>query len=1616
MGHFRYDDSRTGMRRDGSYLRFGRLLHWRIGIFRAIILIVATAAVCGAVPEAAESFRFDGSWSRSWTLYEGDALELSLSIDTPSALPQNARIEAVWDGPDLPDSGFGGDRGDPSVAATVDWSKILHALDPDVSLVYRAPRSGTYTLRLATVTDRPQPVGDIPHDTGLAPQTTPLPAKTPTVSGIGMTVELRPVEALSHGSLILEAEPNNAPEQATEISFSDSSKVQVVHVVGGADELEYYNNTRVGMTPDDWYRIEYKGREPKYLSANLQIVEPVASARIRFYKEGVPSAEELRERDIPNSYDFSNFNPVPYVHPPATVIPGPIPVYTYEDGRALNERAHQQDRSFRTFVTRAIQPGETYYLRVEANQPHYEMQVRLFDPAPYDDPVDAVRQGIYYHLAEIDAWLIHRPRNIAPHRRVRDATALFGENCMSCHTQSGVWGVADAFRQGYRPDGVEQNYRRLVNTMYESLRLTNELKDAAVNTSVAPNDLGDGPAGTRVAGRNIVLHERTFPPKKAHAQWQQRTANYVLQTADPQRINAAGRGSNFGPNVVFKFSAEVLERAWKDTGEPRYFFAMEEKARKILATGDAILVTDDYGHRIEFYHRIWPQDYVEQVRKLTNSPRRIAEAAALHENLRRRAETDIERLLVLQRDDGGWGFKPGESHGDGGWKRPSDHSYPAATAVALIALESAGRDARDPVVQRGVEWLLRNQYPYGLWNAAAATGFVTSAYAIRALSRLHPAPPAERGPEIRLDPDDSPLEVLAKVRSAQATGEKRYGALFEEAAGREDPRVRLYGLLGFGGALIHSGVPTLIEHFDDPVKACREAAFWSMRQLMLDGSGWDELLAAYRAGTDRTRQSVMHALVTRAHLPGSGIDVNLSALASVLTAGMVDPHPGVRAFAFKAAWHWWVWNPPMREPINQAWMDALLRAEDEAHVDMALRYSTISLFVVNGQVNNITGGKYLDQQYPELAELYADLRAWRKTAPEDRRRFLDRRLVAMAASHYMERANQQSPGQFAYSTPGATELYGEAVLSVYNDNAEDDVPWKSIALEGARNITFEPLQTTILDLLQTADPEVVAIAARALSNPGDLSLPARAKALEPLLQVLRVYARSGRTEDADALANFLARVKWDFEGVSEDDETEFYRLLLETQFGERVASVHSPGALLGKPAPTVSADFDEGNYPPLVAKILGENPSLHRKEAFRHLSGNPRLWLDSTEWMLAFNEGQPTLEEAVEGATEAEDLEVVELTFGRTTEQMISDGVASNNTILLWEEGKVGAHVSFALEGPGAGRYELLGAFIYGASHGIAEILFNGRTVLEHTDFYRPDVSSTGPMSLGAFEVEDGPSVLTVRMLGTNPEAEPEFKFGIDYLKLVPREESLPSETQADVGTVDPLVAAKSKVVEMFASWFSASTPEDIRVRASRLAIKPSLRRNPTVRQAIVAHVENEPVASIRARLKNLLSNDDESYATELRKLISAADASDRDLQARKLEPTDAFVEDILHFRDYVFPEMTAVSDRDGRACITCHGVPGRVPTLYLDSPDGAGYIAAAELLRNYRKLQARVDLDTPERSLVLRKPLNIQTGQEEGHQGGMRYDPEDAGYKVLRAWVFEQARLQGAGAARPSP
>ncbi|MEK7830152.1 MAG: hypothetical protein AAB401_03655, partial [Acidobacteriota bacterium] len=353
--------------------------------------------------------------------------------------------------------------------------------------------------------------------------------------------------------------------------------IQAIRINGGADDIEYFDNGKVGKSGDDWFRLNFNGKEPRLLTANLAIPDHTLAAQLRFY-----------------SLDAS----------------GNLAEYT--EGRNENERVHQQNEQHRAAIVRVLKPGKTYFMRAEANAPGYELELRVLKPAPYDDPRLAVRQAMYDHIGQVDSWLTNRPRGASVERRLRDTGNLMGTHCMSCHTQSGVWGPAGPLENGYTIEN-KQNFRRLVNVMYESLRPTNYLKDAANNTSLTPLDVGDGPAGTRVAGHNVCTAERVIPARKLHSMQAIRAANHTIQTADPSGINAAGPGSNVGQSIVYNYAGEILRTAWDRTSHPRYLAALEEKADRML--GVVPRYSDDLSNRIEFFKRYFPQNYAAQNQK-----------------------------------------------------------------------------------------------------------------------------------------------------------------------------------------------------------------------------------------------------------------------------------------------------------------------------------------------------------------------------------------------------------------------------------------------------------------------------------------------------------------------------------------------------------------------------------------------------------------------------------------------------------------------------------------------------------------------------------------------------------------------------------------------------------------------------------------------------------------------------------------------------------------------------------------------------------------------------------------------------------------------------------------
>jgi hypothetical protein len=135
-------------------------------------------------------------------------------------------------------------------------------------------------------------------------------------------------------------------------------------------------------------------------------------------------------------------------------------------------------------------------------------------------------------------------------------------------------------------------------------------------------------------------------------------------------------------------------------------------------------------------------------------------------------------------------------------------------------------------------------------------------------------------------------------------------------------------------------------------------------------------------------------------------------------------------------------------------------------------------------------------------------------------------------------------------------------------------------------------------------------------------------------------------------------------------------------------------------------------------------------------------------------------------------------------------------------------------------------------------------------------------------------------------------------------------------------------------------------------------------------------------------------------------EAVNRDEVEPKLELTDRRRRSFAYFRDFVVPELARESRADGDSCFSCHG-GGKVPSMSLEAPERRSrYLSPQDTWTNYRTLLARIDRADPAASKVLRKPLNVQTGKEDGHQGGLRYRPGDRGYEILRRWALDAAQL----------
>ncbi len=197
------------------------------------------------------------------------------------------------------------------------------------------------------------------------------------------------------------------------------------------------------------------------------------------------------------------------------------------------------------------------------------------------------------------------------------------------------------------------------------------------------------------------------------------------------------------------------------------------------------------------------------------------------------------------------------------------------------------------------------------------------------------------------------------------------------------------------------------------------------------------------------------------------------------------------------------------------------------------------------------------------------------------------------------------------------------------------------------------------------------------------------------------------------------------------------------------------------------------------------------------------------------------------------------------------------------------------------------------------------------------------------------------------------------------------------------------------------------------MANTTALRKDPAIQQALRRLADTEKNDAARNALQ---TSNEKAWLAEVQEAVKKEPLAVwlKDAQGQP-NLTPEFVASFKYFNDYVTPELNRNQRNDEMSCLKCHGVPGRVPSMELSALDGNGYGSVAKIVKNYMTLQQRINTADIESSKLLRKPLNVQTGKEDGHQGGRRFLPAERGYQIIRKWVLHQPKVvqsvtQGSG------
>ncbi len=743
--------------------------------------------------------------------------------------------------------------------------KWLHAADLDFYLTLRPRAVGPATVTLAA-----QPGSANPE----------------------IAVELRSIPVGHDEPAVIAAYPNNTWQTAQPFEFGQT-------IFGSADERPYApsptEDAYAAMLKGfQWFRFTYRGNQPHLAYFVLDVTD----------------------RDVPLDVDIFQLGKNAAGEP--DVVPHTEGQFIYQP------EATQNYPGLYKFRTRILKPGETYYVRVAANHPAYQLHAFEYPPPPYKDPSQAVRTGMDFLINMGDTWHSNTPRrgSVALRTSMPHAETHL---CIACHpTQFTTRGFLTAVGNGY-PPVQRPAIEFLTDRLYNNARpLYGELKTNWVRVIYS--------ARTVASRLPVVMHQ--FEANITH---------------DPPRLNFNAPYANFlkihyrgleempgdepdgcepdiSPFEISTQSWQTFSLLFEQTHDKHWLAERDEVERLAVPYKPKNII--DLNWKITFLSTVGREKYARELDGL------------------------IEQLYSYQRENGQWPYHFDQT------EKPADF----ITFHAIYALAKAGRRPdTDPKLARAVDYCLHAQRPEGDWQGDPVykgfnTPFRDTQFAVMALSELYPGP-AERKdwgaglppPPSELARDDLPRLLFQLDQFWDLAQETTLRQIREILASSDQPLAREAAARALGHMADPRAVRVLAAALGDSSKMVQRASAWALRMILTrrkipERKGYKLLAQELRSPDGRTRWGATRLFNQHfRYLTGN------RALLAELVRALDDPVPMVRFQAAAGLWRWYYWQidqPKERNEVLEA-LATRLTTETDALVERGLEESVYDVLDEN---------------------------------------------------------------------------------------------------------------------------------------------------------------------------------------------------------------------------------------------------------------------------------------------------------------------------------------------------------------------------------------------------------------------------------------------------------------------------------------------------------------------------------------------------------------------------------------------------------------------------------------------------------------------------------------------